>query len=88
MGVNPFQAVTIIFPYRGKTSSRGSRGRFRPHTRVHQWEVSVLSEETGKQMLKQRVTHSYQWLRSTIHHQSKITQSSPDSLGIQGPSKI
>ena len=30
-------------------------------------------------MLKQRVKHSYQWLRSTIHNQAKISPSSPDS---------
>ena len=38
-------------------------------------------------MLKQHVKHYYQWLRSTIHHKTKISQSSPDSLRIQGPSK-
>ena len=38
-------------------------------------------------MLKQHVKHSYQWLSSTIHHQSKVSQNSPDSLRIQGPSR-
>ena len=38
-------------------------------------------------MLKQRVTHYHQWLCCTIHLETKISQSSPDSLWIQGPSK-
>ena len=38
-------------------------------------------------MLKQCVKHYYQWLRSSIHHKTKISQSSPDSLRIQGPLK-
>ena len=37
-------------------------------------------------MLKQCVKHYYQWLCSTIHHKTIISQSSPDSLRIQGPS--
>ena len=40
-----------------------------------------------KKMLKQSVKHYYQWLHSTIHPKTKISQSSPDSLRIQGPSK-
>ena len=41
---------------------------------------------TNKQMLKQCVKHYYQLLCSTIHHETKISQSSSDSR-IQGPSK-
>ena len=41
----------------------------------------------NKQMLKQRVKHYYRWLHCTIHLKTKISQSSPDSLRIQGPSK-
>ena len=38
-------------------------------------------------MLKQCVKHYYQWLRSIIHLNTKISHSYPDSLRIQGPSK-
>ena len=38
-------------------------------------------------MFKQRVKHFPQWLRSTIHFKTKTSQSSPDSIRIQGPSK-
>ena len=38
-------------------------------------------------MLKHCVKHYYQWLHSTIHHKTEISQSSPDSLRKQGPSK-
>ena len=38
-------------------------------------------------MFKQCVKHYYQWLRSSIHLKTKFSQSSPDSLGIQGPSE-
>ena len=38
-------------------------------------------------MFKKRVKHYYQWLGCTIHHKPKTSQSSPDSLRIQGPSK-
>ena len=41
----------------------------------------------NKQKLKQHVKHYYHWLHSTIHHKTKISQSSPDSLRIQVPSK-
>ena len=34
-----------------------------------------------------RVKHYHQWLRSTIHFKTKSSQSSPDSLRIQRPSK-
>ena len=37
-------------------------------------------------MLK-HVKHYYQWLPSTIHHKTKISQSSPYSFRIQGPHK-
>ena len=39
-------------------------------------------------MFKQCVKHYHQWLLSTIHLKTKTSQSSPDSLRIQGPSKI
>ena len=38
-------------------------------------------------MLKQCAKHYYQWLRSTIRHKAKVSQSFPDSLRIQGPLK-
>ena len=38
-------------------------------------------------MLKQCVKHYYQWLHSTIHCKTKISQTSRDSLRIQGPSE-
>ena len=41
----------------------------------------------NKQMFKQCVKHYYQWLCSTIHIKAKTSQSSRDSLTIQGPSK-
>ena len=34
-----------------------------------------------------RVKHYHQWLRSTIHIETKSSQSSPDSFRKQGPSK-
>ena len=36
-------------------------------------------------MFRQRIKHYHQWLRSAIHLKTKIGQSSPDSLRIQGP---
>ena len=41
----------------------------------------------SKQMFKQCVKHYHQWLRSSIHLKTKFSQSSPDSIRIQGPSK-
>ena len=41
----------------------------------------------NKQMFKQHVKHYYQCLRSTIHIKTKTSQSSHDSVIIQGPSK-
>ena len=38
-------------------------------------------------MFKQSVKHYQQWLCSSIHLKTKFSQSSPDSLRIQGPSK-
>ena len=38
-------------------------------------------------MFKQCVRHYHQWSHSTIHFKTKSSQSSPDSLRIQGPSK-
>ena len=41
----------------------------------------------NRKMLKQCVKHYYQWLRSTIHHKTKISHSLPDSHRIQCLSK-
>ena len=68
---------------RGKSSNRGSRGRFQPHQRPLFFQKRL----ENKKMLKQHDKHYYQWLRSTIHHKTKINQSTPYSLKIQGPSK-
>ena len=38
-------------------------------------------------MFRQRVKHYHQWLRSSIHLKTKFSQSSPDSIRLQGPSK-
>ena len=38
-------------------------------------------------MFEQHIKHHHQWLHSTIHYKTKISQSSFDSLRIQGPSK-
>ena len=38
-------------------------------------------------MFRQHVTHYHQWLRSSIHLKTKFSQSSPDSIRLQGPSK-
>ena len=38
-------------------------------------------------MLRQRIKHYHQWLRSAIHLKTKIGQSSPDSFTLQGPSQ-
>ena len=38
-------------------------------------------------MFKQRVKHYHQWLRSSIHLKTKLSQSSPDSIRLQGPSQ-
>ena len=56
----------------------------------HEAEMTLLELETGltkKQMFKQRVKHCHQWLYSTIHLETKTSQSSPDSFMIQSPSK-
>ena len=42
---------------------------------------------SNRQMLKQCVKLYNQWLRSTIHHKTKIRQSSSDSLRIESLSK-
>ena len=34
-----------------------------------------------------RVKHYFEWLRSSIHHKTKFSQSSPDSIRLLGPSK-
>ena len=41
----------------------------------------------SKQMFRQRVKHYHQWLRSSIHLKTKFSQSSTDSIRLQGPSK-
>ena len=41
----------------------------------------------SKQMFRQHVKHCHQWLRSSIHLKTKVSQSSPDSIRLQGPSK-
>ena len=41
----------------------------------------------SKQMFKQCVKHYHQWLHSSIHLKTKFSQSSPDSIRIQRPSK-
>ena len=38
-------------------------------------------------MFRQRVKHYHQWLCSSIHLKTKFSQSSPDSIRLQGPSK-
>ena len=40
----------------------------------------------SKQMFR-RVKHYHQWLRSSIHLKAKFSQSSTDSIRLQGPSK-
>ena len=39
-------------------------------------------------MFRQHVKHYHQWLCSSIHLKTKYSQSSPDSIRLQGPSKI
>ena len=38
-------------------------------------------------MFKQYIKHYHQWLRSSIHLKTKFSQSSPDSIRVQGPTK-
>ena len=38
-------------------------------------------------MFRQRVKHYHQWLRSSIYLKTKYSQSSADSIRLQGPSK-
>ena len=38
-------------------------------------------------MFRQRIKHYHQWLRSSIHLKTKFSQSPPDSVRLQGPSK-
>ena len=44
-------------------------------------------QKANRKMLKQRVKHYYRWLCSTFITKPKISQSSPDSLRMHGPSK-
>ena len=41
----------------------------------------------NKQMFRQCVKHYHQWLCSSIHLKTKFSQSSTDSIRLQGPSK-
>ena len=41
----------------------------------------------SKQMFRSCVKHYHQWLRSSIHLKTKFSQSSSDSIRLQGPSK-
>ena len=89
MGATPLKAVTNCFPQGGGTEFQRLQGSFltppqgkplppmtpqKPPS-VHKLEVaSVLSEETGKKMFRQRIKHYHQWLPSVIHLK---TQASP-----------
>ena len=51
--------------------------------RLRSFRRDWLANKCSKELVK----HYYQWLLSTIPHKTEISQSSPDSLRIQGPSK-
>ena len=84
---------------RGKPNFRGSRGRFRPHSRGRALLKSLPQSTSrksppffqkrleNKQMFRQRIKHYHQWLRSAIRLKTKIGQSCPDSFRLQGPSQ-
>ena len=78
-------------------STSSGWGRLNPSS---QWLLKSLPKSTSrrfpsffqkrlakKPMLKQCVKHYHQWLNATIHLKTKISQSFPDSLRLQGPSK-
>ena len=103
MGATPLKAVTNSFPQvGGNQTTKALKVIFDPTQGDKGMETSppppppqcllkslpqlasVLSEE---KIFKQRVKLYHQWLYSTIHFKTITSQSSPDSLRIQGPSK-